>query len=478
MRRRVLASPYRDWVDPADVFSALYGTAENAFWLDSGIQAKAGMSYLGAATRVVTASVAEGTITELSSGERRRGTIFDFLRDELAAGIEPDVAAGPFQLGWVGWLGYELRAQTMAVQWRQQSRYPDAALQFADRAIAFDHAAGTVTLLALGKEWIGDQADWRDATVAHLASLSSTPGVSGLSSTPGVSGLSGSVSDRIEPRWAYSDEKYLAMIAECQATIANGDAYQLCLTTEARVDARPDPTAVYLALRASSPSHHGALLRVGEIALLSSSPEQFLSVTPEGVIGSKPIKGTRRRGATVAEDAALRAELAASDKERAENLMIVDLMRNDIGRVSAVGSVSVPRLLAVESYAQVHQLVSTVRGVLAEGVSPVDAVVACFPAGSMTGAPKLSATAILDQLEQRPRGIYSGVFGYFGLDGRVDLAMIIRSIVLDRDGATVGTGGGITALSVPTEELDEVKLKAAALLAVLAAAGQQRPGDC
>ena len=166
-------------------------------------------------------------------------------------------------------------------------------------------------------------------------------------------------------------------------------------------------------------------------------------------------------------DVELANELLGSEKERAENLMIVDLMRNDIARVSAVGTVSVPSLHSLESYSHVHQLVSTVRGTLAAGVDAVDAVVACFPAGSMTGAPKRRATEILDRLEARPRGIYSGAFGYFALDGRVDLAMVIRSIVLDDRGATIGTGGGITALSVPAEELAEARLKAAALLAVL-----------
>jgi para-aminobenzoate synthetase component 1 len=225
-----------------------------------------------------------------------------------------------------------------------------------------------------------------------------------------------------------------------------------------------------LAMRVSSPTHHGAFLRMGAISVLSASPEQFIAVSPSGEIQTRPIKGTRRRGTTATEDARLKQELVSSDKERAENLMIVDLMRNDIGRIAALGSVTVSSLLAVESYAQVHQLVSTVRGQLADGVSAIDAVVSCFPAGSMTGAPKRSATAILDRLERRPRGIYSGALGYFAVDGRIDLSMIIRSIVIDAISTTVGAGGGITALSVPEEELDEVYLKAAALLRILGVA--------
>jgi anthranilate/para-aminobenzoate synthase component I len=269
--------------------------------------------------------------------------------------------------------------------------------------------------------------------------------------------------------WAYDDAEYLTMIEECQAAIVEGDAYQLCLTTEATVHVSPDPVATYLALRALSPTHHGALVRAGAVSLLSASPEQFLTVTPERIVESKPIKGTRPRGGSPESDEQLRTELVESEKERAENLMIVDLMRNDIGRVSEVGSVSVTSLLEVESYAQVHQLVSTVRGILADGLRPVDAIGACFPAGSMTGAPKHRATLILDELEHRPRGIYSGAFGYLGFDGSVDLAMVIRSIVIDRESSTVGAGGGITALSVPAEELAEAKLKAAALLRVLGA---------
>ena len=230
---------------------------------------------------------------------------------------------------------------------------------------------------------------------------------------------------------------------------------------------RPHPVDAYLALRAGSPSHHGGLLRFGDTALLSASPEQFLTVTPGGLITTKPIKGTRARSRMADRDRELRDELEGSDKERAENLMIVDLMRNDLGRIAELGSVQVTNLLAVESYAHVHQLVSTVEARLAAGLTGVDAVASCFPAGSMTGAPKISAMTILDALECGPRGLYAGAFGYLGRNGAVDLAMVIRSIVLSPDGASIGTGGGITALSDPLEEIEETRLKAAALLAVL-----------
>ncbi len=417
MRHGPLEAELAGWVDPADVF----GSGDWPVWLDSGDGQ--GVSYLGLGSRVETSS-----------------DPFELIRTPATG------HATGFRLGWVGWLGYELRAVTMGMAVSQTSPLPDSLLLFVDRALAFDHVTKTVRAIALTEDGL-----------AEIASRFVTGERPRVDTVPAMAPVS----------WAYTDDEYLAMIRGCQAAIGEGEAYQLCLTNEARVGIRPDPVATYLALRASSPSHHGSFFAVGEFALLSSSPEQFLSVSPDGTVVTRPIKGTRPRGATVATDAALAAELLASDKERAENLMIVDLMRNDLSRVCAVGSVSVPSLLEVESYPQVHQLVSTVRGMLSAGLDPIDAVVACFPAGSMTGAPKRRAIELLDGLERRSRGPYAGAFGYFGLDGRIDLAMVIRSIVIDADRASVGAGGGITALSVPEEELAEAKLKAAALLAVL-----------
>jgi len=289
------------------------------------------------------------------------------------------------------------------------------------------------------------------------------------SSTSGASAPAAGYSTSGAPVWHDTPERYLASIEACRAAIREGEAYQLCLTTEARVAGAFDPLAVFDAVRAAGATHHGGLVRIGGVALVSASPERFLEVAPDGTVRTSPIKGTRPRHPDPADDARLAAELVASEKERAENLMIVDLMRNDLSRVCETGTVAVTRLLEVESYPHVHQLVSRIEGRLRGGLGAVDAVAACFPAGSMTGAPKLRAIELLDGLEARPRGPYAGAFGYLAADGAADLAMTIRTIVIDASGASVGTGGGITALSVPGEELAEARLKAAALLAALAA---------
>ena len=437
-------------VDPADAFAALFPTGD-AVWLDSGPDAEAGRSVIGTGTRIATASVADGTATV--DGRRVEGGILDALRDE------PAVTDG-YPLGWIGWLGYEAGAAALGVPYSAGPGL-DAAFLYVDRLVVFDHADGSVTVVDATLE-----GDWLEEAVAALA------GASGASARHAHAYPIPTASPA--PVWRHSGDTYLAMIAACQDAIRAGDAYQLCLTNTATAATSADPLSVHLRLRRDSPAHHAGFLRIAGETLVSSSPEQFLLVTPDGHVRTKPIKGTRPRGATVAEDLRLRAELEASEKEQAENVMIVDLMRNDLGRVCEVGSVGVRHLLEVESYAQVHQLVSTVEGRLRPGLTAVDALGAAFPAGSMTGAPKLSAMRILAGLEAGPRGVYSGCFGTLAADGSADLAMVIRSLRF-RDGVvTIGAGGGITALSVPAEELDEVDVKAAALFR---AAGLRPPGN-
>ncbi|MCS5720855.1 anthranilate synthase component I family protein [Herbiconiux sp. CPCC 203407] len=459
LRRPLAVAP-----DPAVVFGALARGAESAFWLDSGPGATTGRSYLGLPVAVHRC--------------RDWSELYEVLQDAGSADPEPLPFAGAttvnpeslpsadadtsprFRLGWVGWLAYELGLPDAP---RPTDLRGDAAVLLrVDEAVEFDHDTGTVTLLALDSP---TAVDWLARTATTLESLPRGTAAAPTGPAP-----------TLEARPRHDYPAYAAMIEACKATIARGDAYQLCLTNEFAVDVHPDPLETYLALRAASPSHHGGYLTVGGTSLLSSSPEQFLAVTADGRVRSKPIKGTRPRGAGPVDDALLVRELAASQKERAENLMIVDLVRNDLSRVCALGSVAVPTLLEVETYPQVHQLVSTIEGILAEGRNGLDAVAACFPAGSMTGAPKRSAVHTLAALEGGPRGIYSGVFGYFSRDGALDLAMVIRSIVLDDHGATVGAGGGITALSEPVDEVEETRVKAAVLLAVLGAASPEPVG--
>lgn len=470
MPRRIRTRPVETWRDPELVFRARFANAEHVVWLDGGADAAAGVSVLATAhpgSRFVTADIVHGTVTTSTPAgaddgrTTRAASVFEVLAEELAEPVDAAGAVDP--LGWFGWFGYELGASLNDVQ-IAPAETPDAAFLFVDRAVVFDHAAREVRLV-----WVDDGAgdpgtdgeSWADDLVAALAEL----GEPALVEAPL---LSADAAPAV--RWRHDPEHYARLIAECQAAIVRGDAYQLCLTNRVDVDVRPDPAAAYLALRASSPTHHGGFVRFGDVALLSASPEQFLHVDRDGVVSTKPMKGTRPRGADPAVDERLRRELLESEKERAENLMIVDLMRNDLGRIAELGTVTVPSLLEVEEYAHVHQLVSTVRARIRHPLTVLDVVQSAFPAGSMTGAPKRSAMTILHELEEGPRGVYSGAFGYLGIDGSADLAMVIRSIVLTPAGASIGTGGGITALSVAEEEIEETRVKARALLAVLGVA--------
>ena len=436
-------------IDPAAAFAALFGDSPRAFWLDGGRGATRGMSYLGAAE----------TVIEPRSWSELRAA---WPATDSEARVHPDPAPCPtpsFALGWVGWLEYELgtldeeRARGPHVQ--PAGRAPSRFL-LVERAIALDHATGEVTLLALPAP---DAQGWFDSTERALVELSRAS----VTPTPPVV-PAGSLA---HPRHDFA--RYAELVEECRRVIARGEAYQLCLTNTLDVPGRFDPWGTYLRLRELSPAAHGGYLRIDDTALLSASPELFLSLDTRGRVVTRPVKGTRRRGTDAADDARLAAELLASEKERAENLMIVDLMRNDLARVCELGSVRASELLAVETHPQVHQLVSTIEGRLREGLDVVDALGATFPAGSMTGAPKRSAMRHLERLEGGERGIYAGAFGFLSFDGAAELAMVIRSIVVTPGGATVGTGGGNTTLSVASDEVEETRLKAAALLRVLGA---------
>jgi para-aminobenzoate synthetase len=452
------------WCEPEAVFGELYAAHDHAVWLDSS-RSGAGVARFsfiaapdGPLGQVVRADVAAGIVTvERATGrEEHAGSVFDHCRRELHR-LRADAPELPFDFvgGFAGYLGYELKAEC-GDRVTQASRLPDAALLLCDRVIAFDHRERRIHLVALtdfdGRQ---DAEAWLAATGERLRALAREPPP--LPTPPAPAG---------SLRFTLHDDAdaYLEHIAACRHEIFEGESYEICLTTELRSPGTLDPVPAYFALRARNPAPFAALLRLGEVSVLSSSPERFLRVDRDGVAESRPIKGTAARAAEPMADAFRAAELRRDEKTRAENLMIADLVRNDLGRVSRLGTVEVPRLMVVESHATVHQMVTVVRGRLRDDADAIDCVRAAFPAGSMTGAPKLRTLEIIDRLEQRPRGVYSGALGFLAVNGTADLSVVIRTLVAARDGLSIGAGGAIVAGSDPRDELQEMLLKARPLL--------------
>ncbi|WP_341957924.1 anthranilate synthase component I family protein [Microbacterium sp. LWH13-1.2] len=432
MPERLSTRVLTDRVDPAALFLALERAEPDVFWLDAGASASEGWSFIGTGQ---PSAFPDGVRLDASAGD--------------GPALDGDGSRPPLRGGWVGWFDYESGARTAGAPVSESAQSAGGAWVRITRFAAFDHATGRVWACAAE-----DLDDWA-AFVTQQRSVDAQ-GAAALAAEP----------RRVDAR--HTPDEYAALIERCRDLIRAGIAYQLCLTTRFTVPGEHDPVSVYRRLRSATPAHHGGFVRIGGRSLLSASPEQFLHAEG-GVIRTRPIKGTRPRSDDPEQDAALAAELATDVKERAENVMIVDLMRNDLSQVCEPGSIRVDALWAVESYPAVHQLVSTVSGTAAVGTTAGALFAASFPAGSMTGAPKLSAMTHLYDLEGGPRGIYAGCFGYIGDDGSLDLAMVIRSIVIDAETAVIGAGGGITWRSVAASEVAEVATKARAPLAALGA---------
>ncbi len=416
--------------------------------------------------------VAESAVTISRGGQTvvEHGSIFDVLERELAAGAvqPPEGLARGLLGGFVGYLGYECKADCGSRN-VHRSDVPDAVMMLANRLVAVDHVGKRTHLLALGasedadaERWLSDaEAAVRDALAAPAAAPPERARADGDGGGPPAP---------VRFRCGRGRRQYLADIARCQAALAAGESYEVCLTDQISTSESPDPFDLYRVLRHGNPAPFAAYLKLGEVAVVSSSPERFLSVDRDRSVQARPIKGTAPRSPNPARDEALRNELLGDEKTFAEHLMIVDLLRNDLGRVCEVDSVRVSEFMAGERYRTVHQLTSTITGVLAANRTPVDCVRACFPGGSMTGAPKLRTMEIIDDVERVARGVYSGALGYFGLDGSVDLSIVIRTIVLRRGLTTIGAGGAIVMQSDPAEEFDELLLKARAPMSAIAQA--------
>ncbi|MCW2142186.1 para-aminobenzoate synthetase [Actinoplanes cyaneus] len=446
---------------PAMAFEHLYRGRAFAFWLDTNtLRATHGWSFMGAPTtmrdHVLTAGGTVVTRTDPAgrSVSRPVPSVWRHLEDLLGRYTVDSHPSMPFAGGYVGSLGYGLATATIGAA-RPATRHPDLALLFVTRFLAFDHRAGRAYACAVHAEAETAEAhSWLDSVDGALRQAATA-----LEDEP--AGPAPVVDRTWLPGAVDSAGRYQAKVEECIAEIRRGETYEVCLTTGFEGPPLRDPLGVYRLLRRVNPAPYSAYLAVGPLQVLSSSPERFLRISPDGRVESRPIKGTCARRADPGEDRRAAERLAADPKVRAENMMIVDLLRNDLNRVCRVGSVEVESLMHVESYQTVHQLVSTIAGRLAPESTPLAAVESCFPGGSMTGAPKLRTMEIISRLESHARGMYAGALGAFSLDGYVDLSIVIRTIVNDPAGWFVGAGGAVLLGSDPVAEYQEMCQKAA-----------------
>ncbi len=400
-----------------EAVQAGFARSDRLFWLDGGGARdwSGTRSLVGVLDEDDVSLSFDATLKEVTRHQSGRQEV---VGSDVFAVLEAEIArdAGDPDVHWVGCFGYASRPDLPASPWGQG---PDAIWMRCRSVRFFDHG------------------------------LSTDVRVSTSSTNVGVSKGVGA------PHW------YADAFAQVQEQLRAGNSYEVNLTYREELGEATDPLATYLRLRASNPAPYAGLLSHQGTHLLSSSPERYATIDRDRWLETKPIKGTTPRGATAEEDGRRRDDLAQAARFRAENLMIVDLLRNDLSMVCEVGSVTVPSLMEVESYASVHQLVSTVRGKLRDDVSTMGALRALFPAGSMTGAPKLRTMEIIGEVEATPRGLYAGAFGWICADGRADLGVVIRSLYSGPDGVwRLGTGGGITVGSDADEEWAETLWKA------------------
>lgn len=393
----------------------------------------------------------------------RREQPFAVLRELLAAHAMPPAPDGPpFQGGAVGAFAYDLGRQLeeLPSYARCDVPTPELSLGFYDWVLAHDHLANTSWLVTTGlPDGAEERAAARQAQIMDiLAAWQSRNGA----------GEGAADSFRLTTPLAsnVTREQYLAMVRRAQEYITAGDVYQVNLSQRFAAGWEGSPWTLYQRLQRESPVPFGAFLDFGNSWVVSASPERFLHVR-DGVVETRPIKGTRPRGRTKAEDDMLARELRTSEKDRAENLMIVDLLRNDLGKVCQLGSVRVPALWEIEGYSNVWQLVSAVSGELRPEADAVAALEAAFPGGSVTGCPKIRAMEIIEELEPARRGIYCGAIGYLGFDGAMDTSIVIRTLVLTRDRLYLQVGGAVVADSDPQAEYEETLVKAQAARRVL-----------
>ena len=452
--------PYQ--ADSARLFEAV-ADRPWAVFLDSGLHHPGQARYDIIAAEPYVRLVTRGGITEVHGDgtELSRADPFALLRTHLA--MDPACSATlPFSGGAIGYFGYDLarRIESLPARARDIERIPDMVIGIYDWAVVVDHSERRAWLASQGRDADTDRK-WDALVQLFSAAPVERSRVSFRVTSPITSN--------------FTPQGYGHAFDHVLDYIRAGDCYQVNLAQRFVAQAQGDPWLAYQRLRLINPAPHAAYLSTPYAHILSASPERFLRVENRQV-ETKPIKGTRPRAGHARLDAELIAELLASEKDRAENLMIVDLLRNDLSKNCELGSVKVPRLFDVESFATVHHLVSTVTGTLAQGRDAIDLLRGAFPGGSITGAPKVRAMQIIEELESHRRGVYCGAIGYIGYDGNMDTNIAIRTLVYSRGTVRFWAGGGIVADSQRDAEYQETFDKAAALLNLLQQSAESASG--
>lgn len=401
--------------------------------------------------------IAWGGRVEIREGSGCRvvqGNPFEVLRKEIARERISDEGLFPFSGGAIGYVAYD------AGQMREKEsevEAPDFRFGFYDGALVWDHESGTLDTVVRSSS-----GNWEE-TLHRLRSMVAEAGKTGRQSIFDVGDISSN----------FTREVYMDRVRKTQELIREGEIYQANLSQRFRASFEGSGLALYRRLKNSNPAPYAAYLNFGDEEILSSSPERFFYLNGRD-INTRPIKGTRPRGKYAEEEAAFRKELESSEKDRAELLMIVDLERNDLGRICEPGSIAVKSLFEMETYASVIHQTATVEGRLKEGLDAIDCFGAMFPGGSITGAPKIRAMEVIEELETGHRGVYTGSIGYIGFDGRADFNIAIRTMRIANGELSFSVGGGIVWDSDPKSEYEETLHKAKALFDAL---GVTRNGD-
>lgn len=463
--------PIIEKINAAGTCVSVYGNFKEypySFFLDSALGAeKPGrFSFIGIEPFLVFKSKKDRiTLDWITRREELRGNPFLSLRS-LFARFKIDSHENfpiPFVGGGVGYFSYDLKNfnERLPDYARDDINIPDSVVCFYDTILAFDHSSREYFIISTGFPESGKRRPCRQK--ARLESLKDkiSRHMKCARRPDGTNAVSPGRWNAV-PQSNFTKDAYIKAVLKAKEYIEKGDIYQVNLSQRFKVNLDTDPFRLYETLRTINPAPFACFLNLGDIKIVSASPERFLKIDGRR-IETRPIKGTRPRGRDPEEDRALKDELIASVKDRAENLMIIDLERNDLGRICEYGSVHVTEFMACEEYATVFHLVSTIEGRLRDEVTPIDCLINCFPGGSITGAPKIRSMEIIEELEPAKRSVYTGSVGYLSFNGNMDSSIIIRSFIIKGKKAFFQAGGGIVYDSDPEREYQETLDKARAL---------------